>query len=259
MEPEIWKYIDELAKRIKRIIVIFIASLIAFLAIPSPNPFGINGSSILFYDTLIFWIIRKMEEAYLPPESMLIVTSVTAPLFAILQMALYLSLAITIPVAFREIYAFISPALYRREKAVIKKYLIPFSLLYIAGMIYTIIIVLPLTFRALIFLYYPLNIALFINLNDFINIVVLMVILGGLLFALPTFVLPLIEVGILSTRTLSKNRILLYLIIAFIAGLISPDPTFLSVIPLLIPIYALYEGTIYFGRRIEKRNMQKFR
>jgi len=254
METEIWKYIDELAKRIKRIIIVFIASLLAFLAIPSPSPFGIKGSSILFYDTLIFWIIRKMEEAYLPPDSKLIVISVTAPLFAILQMAFYLSLIIAIPVAFREIYAFVSPALYRREKAIIKKYLLPFSLLYLTGMIYTIIIVLPLTFRALIFLYYPLNIELFINLNDFINIVILMVILGGLLFALPTLVLPLIEAGILGTRTLSKNRIFIYLIIAFIAGLISPDPTFLSVIPLLIPIYALYEATIYFGRIIEKKH-----
>jgi len=168
-------------------------------------------------------------------------------------MALYLALAITIPYAFKEIYAFISPALYKREKKVIRKYLLPFGILYVTGAIYTTIFILPLTFRALIFLYEPLNIELLINLNDFINMVVLMVILGGVLFSLPTLILPLIEAGILKVRTLSKNRVLIYLIVAFIAGLISPDPTFLSVIPLLIPVYVLYEGTIIIGKKLENK------
>ncbi|HLI46591.1 MAG TPA: twin-arginine translocase subunit TatC [Geobacterales bacterium] len=253
MDSSAWKYIDELAGRIKRILLVFIISLLVFLALPAPNPFDLKTSSIFFYDTLIFWLIRTMEVAYLPQGAKIFSISITSPLFSVIQMALYLALAITIPYAFKEIYAFISPALYKREKKVIRKYLLPFGILYVTGAIYTTIFILPLTFRALIFLYEPLNIELLINLNDFINMVVLMVILGGVLFSLPTLILPLIEAGILKVRTLSKNRVLIYLIVAFIAGLISPDPTFLSVIPLLIPVYVLYEGTIIIGKKLENK------
>jgi len=249
----LWIYIEELVMRIKKIIIVFIVTFLVLLAFPSPNPFINERTSFLFYDTLIFWLIRTIQSSYLPPGTKIFVTSITSPLFSILQMSFYISLAITIPYAFMEIYAFISPALYKREKKIIKKYLIPFSLLYLIGTIYTGIFILPLTFRALIFLYEPLGIELLINLTDFLNMVVLMILLGGILFALPALILPLIEVGAIKTRTLSKNRILIYLIIAFIAGLISPDPTFLSVIPLLIPVYILYEGTIFIGKRYERK------
>jgi sec-independent protein translocase protein TatC len=84
---------------------------------------------------------------------------------------------------------------------------------------------------------------------------VMIPIIGGLLFCLPIFLLPLMEIGVLRVETLRKNRILVYLIIAFIIGLISPDPTFISVIPLLIPIYILYEISIFLGRRRIKRKL----
>ncbi len=256
MYKDFLDYINELIIRIRKVIIVFIIALLIFLVIPSAEFFNDQRSNNpLFYDLFIFWLIRTMVKAYLPAEFKLFVPSPTSPLFVMIQLALLLALAITIPFAFYELYAFISPALYKREKKVLKKYLLPFALLYLIGLIFTLVLVLPLTFRALTLFYEPLGLAPLINLNDFINTVVILTILGGLLFATPSILLPLIEIGVISTRVLSKYRILIYLIIAFIAGLISPDPTFLSLLPLLFPVYLLYEITIYIGKRIEKKSV----
>lgn len=249
MNSWVWKYLEELSNRLKKVLIFFFAIFIIALILPSPELKG----SVFYYDTLTFWLIRLIEKSYLPPGAKLFTTSITSPLFIILEVALAISLIFTIPYAFYQIYGFIQPALYRREKEMLKKYILPFVFLYILGVIYTTVLVLPLTFRALVLLYEPLGIELLINIGDFLNMILMMNILGGLLFALPAMILPLIEIGVMRTRILTRNRILIYLIIAFIAGLISPDPTFLSVIPLLIPVYVLYEATVYIGKRIEKR------
>jgi Sec-independent protein secretion pathway component TatC len=248
-----WEELEELVKILKKIVYLFIILFGIFLILPSPEAFTLNNQNIFFYDLFIFWLLRVAEKSYLPSGTMIFAPTITAPLFAILYLAFLLALSITIPFASLEIYRFVAPALYRRERLAIRKYVLPFAILYLFGFFFTIFFILPLTFKMLLYWYQPLGIVPLVSISSFIYIIVILPILGGLLFCIPVFLLPLIELGALKTKTLTKNRILVYLIIAFIAGLISPDPTMLSVIPILIPIYILYEITILLGKRIEKR------
>ncbi|MFP3190850.1 MAG: twin-arginine translocase subunit TatC [Thermoproteota archaeon] len=250
-----WEELGKLLKVLRKIIVLLIILFAIFLIIPSPEVFNSGNQNIFFYDLFIFWLLRQAEQSYLPPGTQLFAPTITAPLFAILYLAFLLSLAVTIPYASFEIYRYIAPALYKRERIVVKKYIIPFSFLYISGFFFTIFVILPLTFKMLLYWYPVLGIAPLVSISSFIYIIVILPLLGGLLFCIPIFLLPLIEIGVLKTKTLTKNRLLIYLVIAFIAGLISPDPTMLSVIPVLIPIYALYETTVILGKRIERKRL----
>jgi len=252
-ESSIWEHLEELVKILRKIIYVFIISFGIFFILPSPDILKNNNPFTFIYEPLIFWIIRTSQDIFLPDEAKVFVSSITAPFFVLIQVAFMFSLVITVPYAIIEIYKYIAPALYKHEKRIIKKYMIPFGILYIIGIIFSILVVLPLTFRWTFYFFKIMGIEMWINLNDFINIIFLIPILGGLFFCLPIFILPLIELGVLKTKTLSKNRILIYLIIAFILGLISPDPTFLSLIPILIPIYILYESTIWIGKYIENK------
>ena len=254
MSEDFWGYFEELGKVLRRIFYVFIFSFLFFIAIPSPefNKFSENPFS---YDLFIFWLIREAQRSYLPEGARIYAPTIVSPLLIMLQVAFFLSLVVTVPYAVISLYNFVAPALYPHEKKVFKKYTIPFGFLYTVGLIYSIIFILPLTFRISFILYGPLGIELLININDFVTLMVMIPIIGGLLFCLPIFLLPLMEIGVLRVETLRKNRILVYLIIAFIIGLISPDPTFISVIPLLIPIYILYEISIFLGSRRIKRKL----
>jgi Sec-independent protein secretion pathway component TatC len=253
MSEEFLSYFEELGRILKRIFYIFMFSFLFFIASPSPEITKKFSENPLSYDLFVFWIIREAQKAYLPEGFKIYAPSIVSPLLIMIQIAFFLSLIVTIPYAVFSLYSFIAPALYPHEKKIFKKYAMPFGILYVSGLVYTIIFILPLTFKISFLLYTPLGIELLININDFVNLLVFIPILGGLLFCLPIFLLPLMEIGVLSVATLKKNRILIYLIIAFIIGLISPDPTFISVIPLLIPIYILYEVSILIGKR--KRNV----
>ena len=89
--------------------------------------------------------------------------------------------------------------------------------------------------------------------SSYYSFVLTVLIAVGLVFELPIFVLALVRLGVLSTRTLRTNRRLGYFIVAVVAVLlpgIDPVTTTLETIPLLV----LYEGSIWLSVLVERRS-----
>jgi len=184
-------------------------------------------------------IIRMMEGDLLPPEVKVIVTMPMEAVLARFQLSLLVGLYLSIPVIIYQFFAFISPALYKKErKAVIL--IIPGSfVLFSLGVLFAYYIMLPLMMKFLMAFAIPIA-EPYLKLSEFISFIVSMGAMMGLLFQWPLITTVLAGIGITSPKFWSERR-RYAILLSFIAGAFLTDPTFVTQILLAIPMVILYE------------------
>ncbi len=247
----IFAHLNELAGRLKKALLAYVVALIVVTSVPYPlQPFG--GTYAFYgYNFLLLTLIRQAEAAYAPDYKFYVV-SPTDPVFAFLNVSMVLALVVSLPYIFNQIYGFVAPGLYQKEKRAVRKYVLPFSLLLTAGGIFGLLVVFPIVMRILLLFYAPFDIQNLVALAQFVNLLILIPLLTGLAFTFPVYLIPLIELKILSVKQLSSARKWVYVLVALAVGIINPDPTFISSIPIILPIFILYEITVLLAKRIEK-------
>ena len=114
-------------------------------------------------------------------------------------------------------------------------------------------VVFPIVMHILLSFFAPFNLASLLPLNDFINLLLLVPVVTGLAFTFPVYIIPLVELKVIDVKQLSGARKWVYVGVALIVGLVNPDPTFISSIPIIIPIYILFEITVFIAKRIESK------
>ena len=94
--------------------------------------------------------------------------------------------------------------------------------------------------------------------DDYINFVAFFLLACGLAFQLPTLLLILVQLRILSAATLRKQRRIAYFALFAFAEIITPvaDPI-VAPITVMVPLVILYEISVFFATRIEKRRKPK--
>ncbi len=251
------EHLGDLSSRLKRSLLAFIFAFVAVTSLPNPlQPFG-GSDSTFGYNFMIIALIRSSEAYYAGPGFSFIGTALTDPIFAFMNFALVLSFVVVLPYIFHELYGFVTPGLYKREKKVVRKYTLPFAGLFAAGAIFGIVVVTKIVLRVLLTFYAPVNLAPLLPLNSFIGLIVFIPAVTGLAFTFPVYLVPLVELKVLSVRQLSSARKWVYILVALAVGIVNPDPTFISSIPIIVPIYLLYEVTVYICRRIENRRTER--
>ncbi len=246
------EHLGELSRRLKKSLLVFIVAFAAVSSVPDPfHPFG--GSTALFgYNFLIVTLLHDAEITYAPGQKF-IATSLTDPISVFINISLVVALVISLPYVFAQVYGFVAPGLYQRERKAVRKYIAPFAALFAAGSIFGLFVIFPIVMRILLSFFPAFGLANLVSLNNFVSLLLLIPVITGFAFTFPVFLIPLVELRILSARQLSGSRKWVYVIIPLIVGLINPDPTFISSIPIIIPIFVLFEITIYIAKRIEAR------
>ena len=173
----------------------------------------------------------------------LINIDISAQFFVHLKVALLCGVVVAFPYIIWEIWRFIAPALYDKERKAVRKAFSLSSGLFYLGVAVGYFIVLPVCL--VFFLNYTVSDAIqnSITLNSYISLFISMVFLIGLLFEFPTVILVLSSLGIVSRGDLRKARKWAFVIVLVLAALITPsDPV--SMFVLALPLYLLYEGSI---------------
>lgn len=245
------QHLSELAVRLKRSLYAFIAAFAVVSSLPYPfQPIG--GPNALFgYNFLIIYLLNRAENYYTPGYKF-ITTTVTGPISVFLNISLVLALVFSLPYIFNQIYGFVAPGLYQREKRAIRRYILPFTILFAVGGLFGLFIVFRIVMRILTSFFAPFNITNLIPLNDFVSLLLLVPVVTGFAFTFPVFLIPLVELKVLNVKQLTTARKWVYVVVALVVGLVNPDPTFVSSIPIIVPIYVLYEVTVYISKRMEK-------
>ncbi|EIL87907.1 MAG: twin-arginine translocase subunit TatC [Rhodanobacter sp.] len=177
--------------------------------------------------------------ARLPHGAHLIATQVTSPFLTPLKLAFYAALFIGMPVILYQLWAFVSPGLYKHEKRLARPLLVAAMALFYLGCAFAYFLVLPAAFRFLTAVT-PQGVEMMTDITHYLDFVMLMFFAFGLCFEVPVAVVILAAVGVVDLPKLRNAR--RYAIVgAFaISALITP-PDITSMIMLAIPMCLLYE------------------
>ena len=234
-EMSFWDHLEVLRGTLFRSVLAVALVSVIFLFIPGPL-----FKAVLWPSQPDFILYRLLGLDF---GMSLINIDISAQFFVHLKVALLCGVVVAFPYIIWEIWRFIAPALYDREKKAVRKAFRLSSGLFYLGAAVGYFIVLPVCL--IFFLNYTVSdtIANTITLNSYIGLFVSMVFLIGLLFEFPTVILVLSSLGIVSRTDLRKARKWAFVIVLVLAAIITPsDPV--SMFVLALPLYALYEGSI---------------
>ncbi|MDC0536448.1 twin-arginine translocase subunit TatC [Gammaproteobacteria bacterium] len=182
----------------------------------------------------------------LPSGSSMIATQVTSPLMAPLKLVFFSALLITMPYLFYEMWMFMSPGLYKKEKSFIAPLMLSTIFLFLSGVAFAYFIVCPIIFKFFIGVA-PESISVMTDINQYMNFVIKLIFAFGIAFEIPVATFLLIKSEIVKKETLVKARPYL-IIIFFIFGMLLTPPDIFSQLFLAIPMWVLFELGLLVSR-----------
>jgi sec-independent protein translocase protein TatC len=175
----------------------------------------------------------------LPQGAHLIATEVASPFVTPLKLAFYAALFISMPMIVYQLWAFVSPGLYRNEKRLARPLLVAALFLFYLGSAFAYFLVLPAAFRFLTAVT-PQGVEMMTDITHYLDFVMLMFFAFGLCFEVPVAVVILAAIGVVNLEQLRNGRRYAVVGAFAIAAFITP-PDITSMIMLAIPMCLLYE------------------
>lgn len=172
----------------------------------------------------------------------------SAQFFTYMKVAVLCGVVLAFPLIVWEIWKFIAPALYEKERQAVRKAFFLSSGLFYVGVAVGYFVVLPVCL--MFFVNFSISDAIVntISLSSYMSLFTSMVFLIGLLFEFPAVVLVLSSLGVLNRSMLRKGRKFAFVVVLILAALITPTDPF-SMFVLAVPLYGLYEFSILLCRK----------
>jgi len=201
---------------------------------------------LLPFQQEIFNIVSKPLRDTLPEGAAPIAIGVISPFLMPLKTTFYVALFAAMPVVLYQIWQFIAPGLYRREKSFAVPLMASSIVLFYGGIAFAYFIVFKLVF-GFIFSVAPDTIELSPDINEYLSFVLKMFLAFGLAFEVPIATFMLVWSRLVSIKALGKARPYVFLG-AFVVGMFLTPPDAISQTLLAVPIYILYESGILMAR-----------
>lgn len=180
------------------------------------------------------------------PNGELIALSPVSPLTATIALTFYLALFIAMPVILYQVWAFVAPGLYLKEKRFAFPMLATSIILFFVGMAFAYFVVFPLIF-GFVSAFTPDTVNYQPDMTEYVSFVMMVVLVFGLAFETPIATVLLVTTGITTTKRLGQARPYVFLG-AFIIGMLLTPPDIISQTMLAVPVYLLYELGIFMSR-----------
>jgi sec-independent protein translocase protein TatC len=209
-----------------------------------------------YYSKPILDFLEKPLIAALPEaQKQLIYTGLTEAFFTYLKVGLLAGIFIASPFILYQVWAFVSPGLYKKEKSILVPVTVVSFFLFVGGAAFAYFIVFPTGFKVLIGLTDNTSQVPFIKMQEYFSFVMWMLLAFGVSFELPVVIFLLSRFGIVSYQGLKKFR-LYALLGAFILGaVLTPTGDIINQSLLAVPLFILYEVSIwitfFFGKKKE--------
>lgn len=229
--------ISHLLELRRRLLYAVLAVVVVFIALlPFANP--------------LYTALAEPLKQTLPPGSQLVAIEVASTFFVPMKLAFFAALFISAPFMLYQIWAFVAPALYDKEKRLARPLLLAASLLFYAGCAFTYYALLPVMF-AYLNSTAPEGVAMMTDIGKYLDFVLVLLLAGGVSFEVPIAVLVAVLLGWVTVPQLVEWRGYVIVAIFIIAAIITP-PDGLSQIMLALPMWALYEVGILVARALMK-------
>jgi len=224
-------HLEELKKRLIRVLVAL----------------GLGFIVCYMFRDWSFNIITKPLVEVLPETGSIVFTGLIEAFFTHMKIAFFASLLLTSPYTFFQIWGFISPGLYVKEKRHVVSFVISASLLFIGGICFAYFLALPPAFE--FFMSFATDtLKPMISLREYLSLALKLLLAFGISFQLPVFIFFLAKIGIVNAPMLRRNRRYAILIFFIAAAFLTPDPSAFTQTLMAVPLMILYEISIFLAK-----------
>ncbi|NBC88314.1 MAG: twin-arginine translocase subunit TatC [Alphaproteobacteria bacterium] len=206
------------------------------------------GFAVCFYfaDPILGFLVQPLKDAFPEGEGQLIFTKLPEIFFVELKVALFAGFMVSFPIIANQLWAFVAPGLYAREKKAFLPFLIATPLLFVSGAALAYYVVMPTAFRW--FLGFGgeaggLAVQALPAAGDYLSLVMQFILAFGVTFLLPVLLMLLHRAGIVTRAQFAGARRYVIVGVVAIAAIVTPpDPG--SQVILALPLLLLFEGSL---------------
>ncbi|MDR1678744.1 MAG: twin-arginine translocase subunit TatC [Prevotellaceae bacterium] len=258
-ELSFWEHLEDLRKTIFSILVVLIVVMIVIFV----------NKELIFNivlapqkdDFIIYRLFCRLAEwtsiAEICPESFrveLINTQLASQFFIHLSVSFCMALVLSFPYILYQLFRFVSPALRDSERRYSFGVICYSSLLFYMGVLLNYFLIFPLSFRFLGTYQVSSEVVNLIDLSSYINTLILLSLMIGIMAELPVLSWLLGKLGLLSAAFMRNYRRHAAVIILIIAAVITPTVDIFTLFLVFSPIYLLYELSIFVVARTAKQH-----
>ena len=193
----------------------------------------------------IFALVSEPLRDVLPGNTM-IATAVASPLLTPFKLTFFVALFIAMPIVLYQVWAFVAPGLYKKEKRFAIPLLASSIVLFYLGIAFAYFLVFPLMFTFFTAVA-PEGVEVQTDITLFLDFITTIVFAFGLAFEVPIATVLIVWTGLTTPTKLGKARPYVFLG-AFIVGMFLTPPDIISQTLLAVPVYLLYELGIMMAR-----------
>jgi len=209
---------------------------------------------LYFADDILGILVFPLKQAFPDGEGQLIFTKLPEVFFVEMKVALFAGFMVSFPIIANQLWAFIAPGLYAREKKAFLPFLFATPILFGTGAALAYFVVMPTAFR--FFLDFGgetggMQVQALPSAGEYLNLVMQFILGFGVTFLLPVLLLLLHRAGLVSRDQMAGARRYVIVGIFVIAAIVTPpDPG--SQIILALPLWLLFEASLVLMRLQEK-------
>lgn len=239
--------LEHLVELRSRLLRAFLAFAVAF------------GVCFYFAGDIFAFLVHPLTQAFPAGQGKLIYTKLYEAFFVQVKVAIFAAFFVSFPVIANQIWAFVAPGLYAKEKKAFLPFLVATPILFTMGAAMAYYVVMPTAFH--FFLGFQgstggLDLQALPGTDDYLSLVMQFVLAFGISFLLPVLLMLLNRAGIVSRQQAIASR--RYVIVGiFIVAAVATPPDVISQLMLAIPLMALFEGTLLLMWFTEKRAAQE--
>ena len=195
------------------------------------------------------------------PGRRMIYTALHEAFFTQLKVAFFGSVCLTFPIVAGQLWAFVAPGLYKKERRAFLPFLLATPILFVMGAALVYYLIFPLAWQ--FFMSFEtagaegtLAIVMEPKVNEYLSLVMKLIFAFGLSFQLPVVLMLMARAGMVTSKGLAEKRKYAVVLTFATAALLTP-PDIISQIGLGIPILLLYEISILGTKLVEKKRAER--
>ncbi len=215
-----------------------------------------------FKEHIYGFLVQPYADAVAGKEGKrLIYTALHEAFFTYIKVSLFAAFFVSFPVIASQLWMFVAPGLYKHEKKAFLPFLLVTPILFLAGASMVYYFIFPLAWQ--FFLSFEtmggdgtLAIQLEAKVNEYLSLVMKLILAFGISFQLPVLLTLLARVGLATSQGLKEKRKYAVIGVFVVAAVLTP-PDIISQVGLAIPILVLYEVSIYCAKVVEKKREER--